>query len=113
MDGEILPTDIPHKQIAWRPLVTIEEPFNPDTHGQLEPSITIHPDRVEKIYRTVPLTDEQKLSRRMRKIQDKFFNENTRHMTLLLQKVLNDSRVAQGLSPLEDSDFFQYLGDCL
>lgn len=113
MEGEILPTDIPHKNIAWKPLVTLRVPFSPDTHRELEPTITIYEDRVEKVYTLQELTEQEKESRVNRKIQEKFFNEHTRHMTILIRSLLNDVRELRGMAPISEEEFFHYLKDFL
>jgi hypothetical protein len=109
MDGEILPVDIPHKNIAWRPLVCIHTTFNPDTHRELEPTITIHPDRVEKVYPLMELSHEEKTSRKRRKVREKFYGEQTKALTLLTLDLLNEMRVIQHKPQMDGDAFLDYL----
>jgi hypothetical protein len=114
-DHEVLPIDLPHKNIIWRKLVVVHPPFDHRTEHEagttqevtdtdciityvIEPNVPVPPE-----------TPEQRQSRTLRVVQAEFFSNEKFLLTTFIFALYNEVLTLKGLPTIEIEEFKKVL----
>jgi hypothetical protein len=110
-EDEVLPIDLPYKNLIWRRVVEVHPPY--DTRTEQERGTSREITETECIYThliiprppVVPETPEELQSRTMRVIQTACFAGDRLPLSMLVYELTNEIRVLKGEEPLNMDDF--------
>jgi hypothetical protein len=110
-EDEVLPTDLPYKNLIWRRVVEVHPPHDPNTEQEQGTSREI--SETECIYThlivqrppMVPETPEQYQSRTLRAVQDACFSTDKLPLTMVVFDLYNELRLLKGEEPLDLDSF--------